>query len=461
MPVNYNGNALIPAPQFNCVKDYQTTDDGSVIGKTYQIQLKGKFVSWMGSPNASGTFWTGSGTPPDDTPNDQTNLGSQLRKQQAIRRLFTTQGAVLEIKALDGSVSFSCNPRIVRVETPEGPLTQLSDYIVYMECDQISVGGAVDDDGIDHLHLQKASEEWNIEVSDEHLMTYRLTHSVNAIGRRVYVDTAKEPWQYAQDYVTQKLGLDTSKMVGAGVINGDALQAYNYMRGQSVNELTGSFSVSETWVCYAGGSAYEEFTVTTRTSQEGRSSVNVNGTITGLATYDNATAVLSTSRYTNADAKWTAISSSLFSRAQTQSGITLNPTVLTTEVGRNEVSGTISYNYEYDDRPAALLAGAKSTSIFQTDDNAADVFASIPVVGRLAGPILQPIGTVTQKKRVIALTAQFPVATYSSPTVNKPNSNSVFPPYIPSANQVFIDQDQEGWTAVTGQYTRTVSFTYQ
>lgn len=466
MAVIYNSKKLVPAPPFSCSKEYTLADDGSVIGKTYSIVVRGKFVSWMGSPNSSGEFWDQSGNPPDDDFSEQDMLRSQLIKQQAIRKLFSEQGKSFEVQALDGSMSFRCNPRILKIETPEGPLTQLSDYIITMEADTLYVNGEEDVDDFSNSHIVKSSEDWNLEVVDDKLMTYRLTHGVSAVGRVHYDETGsqpKQPWEYAKDYVINEvgLGLDESKMKATGVLDADAMVAYNYVRTQSVNELTGSFAVAETWLCYEGGSATEEFTVNTRTSLEGRTTVSIQGTITGLAEYNNTTRALVRSRIENAATKWDNIKNSLLTRAQTQSGVTLNPVVLTKDVGRNEVIGTITYNYEYDDRPAPLLAGAKSTSITQNDDNACDVFANIPVIGRAAGPILQAIGTVTAKKRTVGLTAQMSVATYSSVAVNEPNSNSLFASYIPSGSQVFIEQDQVSWSPQTGQYARTVTYVYE
>ncbi len=466
MPVIYDGKKLVPAPQFSCLKEYQTAEDGTILGKSYQIQVKGKFVAWSGSPNSSGVFWTGSGYPPDEVPTDSTMLKSQLVKQDAIRQLFAAQGRVFEVQALDGSMSLRCNPRIVRVDIPEGRFTTLSDYIITMECNSIFVNGLEDDGEIEQSFISKASEEWNMEVSDDKLMTYRLTHSVNAIGKTTYDETGeqvKKPWEYARDYVLEKiqLGLDNARMVAADVIDGSDLQAFNYLRGQSLNELTGSFGVNETWLCYNGGSAYEEFAVNARTSLEGRTTVSISGTITGLAQYNNTTRELLSSRFVGASSKWATVSNTLFGRAQTQSGFTLNPAFLTRDVGKNEVTGTITYSYEFDDRPAALLVGAKSTNLTQTDDNVADVFASIPVLGRSAGPVLQAMGTVTSKKRIVSLTAQMTLATYGTPTVSRPNSNSIFTDYIPQGTQVFVESDKEDWTAMTGQYTRSIAFVYQ
>jgi hypothetical protein len=465
MPVIYDSKKIIPCQAVSCVKEFIRSEAGTVIGKVYKLQARGKFVAWMGSPDSTGAFWTQSGYPADEILTSNQLLGAHLRKQSALRKLFSNHGRVFEVQAIDGSCSLRCNPRIISIETPDANMTTLSDFIINMEADTVQVNGNEDPDNVENSFVTHASEDWTMEIVDEKLLTYRLTHTVNATGKTSYASDGtlpKQAWERAKDYClnTLQLGLDSSKM-GVGVINGaGSLAAYNYLRSQVINELTGSFSVTETWFCYAGGSAYEEFGATTRTSLEGRSTVSLTGTITGLATYDNNTAAPLTTRYDNASTKWTSVKSGLLARAQSLSGITLNPTVLSAEVGSNQVAGTIQYTYEYDNRPAPLFAGAKSTHINQDDDNAADVFANIPVIGQPLGPVLQDIGSKTAKKRTITITAQMSAATYGQSLPQPPNTNSVVQSYAPNGSPVFVDQDRVGWDAWSGQYTRTTSWTY-
>ncbi len=470
MPVIYNSKKLIPAPFVSISKSYDVADDGTILGKTYNIEVKGKFVAWMGSPNAAGVLWDQSGYPPDDTFNADGLLKSILRKQDAVRKLFADQGKVFEIQPLDGSASMKCNPRVLRVEVPDGHwATNPTDYTVFLEASSLEINGAEDEADIEDYKITKASDEWGIEILDEKLNTYRLTHTASAIGKRFFESDGSEsasPWENAREYVLSKigLGLKASRMVAADVLDANTLQAFNYLRSQTLNELTGAFAVTETWLCYdpqGGAAAYDEFQVSTRTSLEGRTSVGVSGNITGLAQYNNTTRVLTISRWTNASAKWTSIGSSLLTRAQTISGVTLNPTALQTQVGSNQVAGTVSYDYEYDDRPTATISGARSEHIFQDDDNAADVFAKIPVMQQPIGPVMQDIGSKTEKHRTISITAQMPAKTMSY-TPTRPSTSSILASYIPTGTHsaVFVSRDQEHWDPYTGQYSRNTTWEY-
>jgi hypothetical protein len=55
-------------------------------------------------------------------------------------------------------------------------------------------------------------------------------------------------------------------------------------------------------------------------------------------------------------------------------------------------AGTVTYRYEFDDRPAPYTPGAVSEVVTVTNHGAADVFAQVPVLGRPYGPVLQSLG---------------------------------------------------------------------
>lgn len=102
--VIFNGQAIIPAPFVSISKQYETADDGTVVGSLYQITLKGDIIAWKGSPNSTGGFWTQTGYPPDETSMTVTEMfGAITRKNSALRSLFSAQGALLELQPPDGS----------------------------------------------------------------------------------------------------------------------------------------------------------------------------------------------------------------------------------------------------------------------------------------------------------------------------------------------------------------------
>jgi len=470
--VIYDNKKLIPAPFVSITKEYQTTDDGKIIGTIFVITLKGTIIADRGSPKTDGTFWALSDYPPDETISADDKLAAILRKQEAIRSLFKNEGLTLEIQSVGGSTPMKCNPRVKRIEFPEGGQGRVSwvdkcDYIITLEADKMY---PFEETGnLDTYKISKANEEWNIEQADEKHNTWRLTHSVSATGKRFYTEEnelEREAWEQARLYVLNVLGLGISnaRMVAEDVLDNDSLQAFNYVRTENVNELGGTYQVTETWLCYDPGDespALDEYTVNVRTNQEGRTTVSIEGTITGLEVRNTSTRTLTSSRYTNAAAKWTTyVQPELYSRATTISGVTLHTQPVNTSIGKNEKAGTISYQYEYDDRANTDTVGAISESITVVNHHATDIFAAIPVLGRAAGPVLQDIGTVSTKKRTIQIEVVMRAKTQSY-TPSAPDTDAVVLSLIPVGTQVFLEQDEESWSTHSGRYSRTTAYTWQ
>lgn len=456
-------------------------EDGRPLKPLFNLSVRGAFFADKGSPDANGNFWTASGTyPPDTTSSANSKLGVIIRKQEAMRRLFSNQGRVLYVQTDDGSIpALKCNPRNIRIEFPDGGQGRVSwvdkcDYTITMQADVISIGGSggigEDTGDLANYHVSKANEEWNIEVADEKNRTYRLTHSLSAVGRLFYSTSGtldKLPWENAKDYVLNRigLGLDTARMQASGVINGTGLNAYNYLRTNAINEMGGTFQASETWICFDPGSgapALDEYTVQIRESQEGKKTVTVEGTLTGFEKRHTTNYTLESGRYVTAQAKWAEVQPQIFTRASDISQTTLHPTPLQTSEGHNPVAGVITYNREYDNRPNPMTSGARSEIVNIVSQNQADVYAAIPVLGRLAGPVLQSIGTKTPRKRSIQVEILMPAKTQVY-TPTQPVTTGIIFYNIPSygTGVIFVDRDEEVWNANTGRYNRTVDYTWE
>lgn len=476
MPVVFNSNKIIPAPAaIDMRKEFERTQDGQIVGSKWAIVANGTIVADKGSPNSSGTFWNVAGYPPDESIAVSSRLGALLRKQEALRTLFSSanNGKLFEIQPLDGSAPARFNARIVDINfTRRGndPWVNQMDYTIQMEADCVYIAGATScEDSVQTDYISSASEDWSVEPEDQNQLTYRLSHRLSAIGKISY-DTdgtvIASAWENARTYVLQQIGLGLveARKNAEDVLDLDAASAYNYVRSQNLNEFTGEFSVTETWLVHepAGGiAALEEFTVDTRTNAEtGLTTVVVNGTITGLEVRNNTTMALTSTRYANAAAKFSAVLSSMQSRAESFSGEPMNPTWLNTTVGRNEKTGIITYSYEFDNRPVPSTFGAKSEIITVTFDNPADVFAQIPVIGRAAGPVLQNIATYTARQKSVAIQLVMPAETMSG-AVSIPATDAIVSSFVPTATTIFKNRDQEEWTPRTGRYSRNVSWTYE
>ncbi len=454
--LSYDGKAIIPAPFFSSQKT-SVEAAGQKLDGFLTITLKGKLVAYKGSPNSSGVFWDQPDYPPDETLADNQRLHSILAKQKALQALFSVDGKVLLVQPPDGSAPTQYNVTVKDVLFEAGNWVEECEYSITLEAPSPDEAGD---------NISEASEQWDLEP-DEKLVAYSIKRVVSAKGRAKYDVTGallKAGWECARDYVLSKrgLGMKPDRMSGPGVLDATELEAFDYVRHQSLNEMDGSFTVSEAWVGFdrAGGApAIDEFTVNTRQDETGKVTVGMEGQIRGLLQRNDDFSV-SKSRYENASAKLDAVSPTFKTRAETISGFTLNPIAVSTQTGRNELAGTISYSAEYDNRPLPIVAGSLSESVTVTDANPADVFASIAVLGRAQGPVLQPIDTVTSRKREASIEVVMPVKTLSfSP--EPPATDLLVLSIRPPGLQVFLDQDTSSFNVRTGRYTRQVSWTWQ
>lgn len=483
MPVKYNNRSIIPAPFVSITKEILGTDDGTKIGTTYAITLKGTLSAEKGSPTSSGTFWTASDYPPDEVFSPDDRMGSLLRKQEALANLFGLEGCELEIQTPSEAYSRKCNPRVKRIDFPEGGQGSVSwfdkmPYTISLEADALYLteSGVPNPSGyedreisISGYKISKASEDWSIELADERTNTYRLSHTLSATGKRFFSGSGylqKQAWENARDYVLDRIGLgiDSSQLVATGVMNNNLLSAYNHTRSVNVGELAGTYQVAEHWLCFNPGAsgvpAIDEHNYTVRSTQEGRISVQVEGTITGLEVRDPSTFLVTSSKYSNASNKWTNyVFPNLYANAAGVAGVTLHPTAVSTSVSFNDVGGVISYHWEFDDRPTASVSGCISENITVTNHNQTDVFASIPVLGRVLGPVLQDISTNSAKKRQVQVELVMRAKSQSY-TPTQPDTDALIATYIPTGT-VFLDQDDETWNEFAGRYSRNVSWTWE
>lgn len=474
MSVSYNGKKIIPGPFASISKNYVTTDDGRKISSGFQITLEGTLVAYKGSPTTSGTFWELSGYPPDEVIGQDSYLTAILRKQEALRELFADEGKSFEIQGYDGAAPLKANPRLAGpIDFRRGsPISWVHkcEFTVTLLADVIYINGTSigeDDDELTQYHIDKFTENWNIESADENSRTFRLTHQLSAKGKRFYDEAGtltQEAWENARDYVLVRtgLGIDATQMIASGVLDLNTYTAYNYLRNQSVNEAGGEFSVAETWLCFNNSGGYhaiEEFSVNTRIGEDNKVSVGVEGNIKGLELRDNTTRALVSTRWENASGKWDEVSGLLSDRASNLSGYSLHPTPMNRTIGRNEINGVVNYSYEYNNRPTAFINGAVSEVINISYDNPCDIFAEIPIVGRAAGPLLQDMETKTSRKRNLSI--EYVMASSGQSLLVEGDTDALVALYTPSAYQVFKSKDTPTFSPTTGRGSRNVSWTIE
>lgn len=498
MTLSYNGKKLIPAPYVNIRKTYNRTSDNHMVGSVFELVITGKVFACKGSPMSSGSFWTSTGYPSDETSPDK--FTSLLTKTEAIRRLFSEDGKSLEIQSWTGATPIKCYPIAKDISFKEGDWTEYVDYSITLEAPyMIGPMGDCEDFVVDNSFftsssgtlqfLNEASEDWSIELNegydgDSSKNTYRVTHNIKAAGMTAYNGDGliAEPWQFAKDWVESRLGLNNSVVFSTGTFNIPAYYTgYNNTRTKNIDELNGSYSVTESWIL-SSGSALEEYTVNSKTSADTSIiTVSIEGTINGLEVRDGYNDI-TTTKYDNANTKWSLLYAGspvndLYNRAKTISGYTtLNPTPLNTSVGRNKLLGSISYSFEYNTRPTCMISGAIYENLSIKDKNASQVFAEIPIPGRALGPILQDMNTISHVERTMTYEVVLPIYSGSNPTtavlmntmMTQSPKNTVGVLFTACESglklnyaQVFKADDNEDWSPFTGRYSRIATWVYQ
>ena len=371
---------------------------------------------------------------------------------------------------------------------------------------------------------------------------YRITHNISANGKDHYMPHANgqverlKAWEQAKRFVVNRLSFDPAYnnekflldgtydmtshgypnkdpfnqmnllgmppniygQIGAGTIDlVSAYNGFNHTRTETIDEAGGSYSVVETWLL-ASGNAYETYNMSVNSSVgDPFVKVSINGNVKGLtlrgandSRYGGRNGlgdqVGANMPYTNALEHYNSISnnqafgvgSMIYKRANNQTQVQLNAEPKSISLGQNEYAGTITYALEFDNRPTNIITNTAAETISVNDTYPGDVFATIPVIGRPTGPVLQYIGGRTEYKRDISvnLIMDYTKIPYDSgrpllltkPSVSEPTATelamlleSISPANEPGVRKYFINAPTESWEPKAGAYNFNISFTYE
>ena len=401
--------------------------------------------------------------------------------------------------------------------------------------DRKTIAGAENDlvVALSGAFIQNYSESWNIEVDDSRgevidevneiiaPRSYRISHSINATGKTHFMhregDTPlKIPaWESARKFVTNRLGREATnsypnqftningvEFIGSGTLDLiDKYGGYNLVRSENIDEAAGSYSVTENWFL-SSGVAYENYTVNVSTSTSSPFvTVSMDGNVTGLSTFSpsgfinggsDETSILDptasgASAYDNALHKYNEIAlsgyfgvgSQIYKRANNMVAVTLNSQPNSVTIGANKFAGTLSYQLQFDNRPTNIISGVVSENLEINDTYPGDVFATIPVIGRKTGPVLQYLGGRTEHRRDVSLSLvmDYTRIPYGSgrnplmlqkPSIVEPTAgqiakllSEVSPKNEPNVRKCFISPPSESWNPKAGTYSFNISFTYE
>lgn len=391
MPVIYNSSKIIPAPLVIVSEEVIQSPDGRKIGTTYALTLNGTIVSDKGSPQDGtlvganwggpyGLFWQGSNYPADELISVGSKLNAIEIKQQALRSLFSEDGKWLEFQSPNGDAPLKCQPRLRSIQFPDGIWVQTCPYTIILECDLLYLNGSPVSNTPTHDELiSNASETWQIQEG-ETKRTYSVSHTLSAVGKNAFDSLGNPigyPWQIAKDFVFNRLGvgyagignfstisvssLVSSSALGLGTINFTGLLPFNFSRNENIDEIGGSYTLTENWVfCPTSGTDVYSVSVK-RISEEPYTTLNasIQGRIIGYSTnlfdYDQ--------RVKSAQLVWSQALPQLYSRVSEYigaTGISLNIDAVQAAYDINPIDGTIDYNYSFDNKSYA------ASGIFET-----------------------------------------------------------------------------------------------
>ena len=353
--------------------------------------------------------------------------------------------------------------------------------------------------------LSSAEESWDLspnegtvafkdnDISENPYLSFTLTHTLSATGLKKFASstglaTDGDAWRQAVQWVGSKLidnpdtAITTDIMGNAVAANfnpfymdkdtdSDSLgynlttdyKVYNHVRTVNNDQAAGSYSVTDTWlVSEKSQSVTHDVEINIETGPEVPANVvSLNGTIQGLSGRgpDNTIG----DKYTNALAALAGVlakAPTAATTAYTDSGLTgtLRTGIENNKtVGHNRGTGTITWSISYDDL-GVEIEGALKESITITDDNedgSNEVIAIIGVIGNAAGPIIQDMGTTTERTRSISVD----ITMQKANRVAKPNAAPTFITAYQPADS-YQQSKTETWDPLNGVYNLSVSWTY-
>lgn len=534
MPVIINNKRILPAPLVTFEKTIELSDDGRFLGSSYNVNFDGMILQNKGNPIAStgvsfnSSFstdpWTSTRDSSDDPIHgvgDSDLLISTITKIERLRdALSPATGIKVEIVGFDHNkgLKFYGDLKSFSVAN-ENSWANPASYTFSIGFNNFieSANSGLFPDGSSEdkftYYVQSASDRWSIQEADQYVINtgdftqiakvYNVTRSIEAKGKRIYDESGVvklQPWQQASGYVISVLDTNfTLPDTILGVTSGYYLT--NRKLVENIDKLAGTYSLEESFMYVPSGSmpsgqyAIEETSLSIEKGESSITTVNLNGTITGIET-NNPYLISGTgiSKYTNALNYYNFVKSNFYNRTRQNCGLNwLHPKPKSITEGRNPYAGQITYSYNYDNRPPNLIPGSITEEISVNDVYPGQIFSTTPVIGR-SQPILQYLGSRSEYKRSLSISvimerdfqnwannevdssglwtaatplkvnawfAQKPSLIKTSyfqgifDAVNPANQSGVIP------TKCFYSAPQESWDYKSGAYSYSIEWTYE
>lgn len=449
-------------------------------------------------------------------------LGSILNQRNQLENTLKSPKLFIEICDPNGSPSVRGRFSLSSLNFEEGTWIDSCKYSAVLQADYTFESGTNKMIGMNKTFdqyltdyggfIENFSETWSLEPEEGSASTnnpdndsdiiriYRVTRNATVVGKVSHHDTPNSnsglPWQNAMAYFKKYNDISasfspshTKYPFSSGLINlGTEYKSYNHLVTENIDKTAGTYTVNESWIL-ASGAGYENYNVTVSKNSSEPAKVNIEGTVKGLTeTMASGSLYASTGNnnlFYRAKEKYNIVSDSgkfgiasyVFKRAQKVCADALNPTPVSVSVGANEFNGEITYNIEYDARPANFISGSLTENITINDTYPGDLFAVIPVIGRPTGPVLQYIGGRTEYQRNVTIEAVMSSGyggdirsqlAWSKPSLLTSSRasivdviNALSPSGEPGIRSYFLSPPQETWNPTERRYTLNLTWTYE
>lgn len=368
------------------------------------------------------------------------------------------------------------------------------DVTYTFEAISTTTGGNYIKNASETLEVRKETEQKTFSENDVEgsvFFGYTITYTISASGGLL---DDQDAYTSAKSWVEGRIQESSIGLTITNNVAGDALTSpvpiedmatlpeseYNVVKTISSDPVGGSYSVSFTFF-RAKSSSSSDVNVDFQKDENGDVSVSVNGTIKGFSS-GGANSTTDDS-YANAESAFNTIcggfstGSKVYSLASTAFGahnfesVVLDDYPMSLSVGSNKLSGTKTFNVTYRAYPNGVLSlrnsipNAISASLTITDDNKdgdVKVFASIPVIGRAEGPILQDMATTRERRRSVQVEATVKAASRVANNFSIVEAcKSAALVYTPNGTQIFVSNSNGNWDFASGKASYSIEWTYQ
>lgn len=463
-------------------KDFERNGDNTPIAEKHTISVRGSVVASGGDP---------------ETRYNSLILAATSRADVAY--LNRQMGTL----SLPGGTTYA-NASLTSISSSEPPDDTAG--IQYIEISMTFEAYA--SSNLSTYHLKSSSESVEVRKEEDRLafqsddvtsnsvyFSYTVVHTISATG---YLTENEEGYTSAKTWVEERfkgssIGLELLK----NSYNDNLFESinpevdydlgtlpeleFNVIRTVSADPSSGSYSLTTTFF-RSKSKSITEINVDFQKDDNGDVNISVNGNVQGLneAGYNSNT----NTRFSNAENSFATIcgnfrtGSKIYSLASTAfannniDSVVLDDYPMSLSVGENKLQGTKNFNVTYRAYPSAVISlrdsipDAISATLSITDDNAdkgydVQIFASIPIIGRAAGPVLQDMGTTRERRRSVQLDATVKASQRT------PDNTAVLDAclarallYAPNGTK-YRSNVNSSWNFTSGQASVSIEWTYQ